>query len=765
MPEEQAPGIQATPGRDVFVSYASQDAAVASAMVEALEKHGITCWIAPRDVKAGSQYADAIIRALSGARAVVLVLSAAAIGSSHVGKEIERASSKKRPVIALRIDAAPLTPALEYFLSESQWIEAQSGSMKTAYARLIDAIREPDRAEPASLPSVDPGAPARAAPAAHAESSRNRILLAAGFAVVAVALVALLAPRFWLAKHTTAARPVTAAKNVVSNSSSAASVKSLAVLPFENLSALAGDADLADGLHEEILSALARLRDLKVISRTSVMEFRGKTHNVREIGQKLGVGSILEGSIRRDRGVLRLTVQLVDARTDRHLFAANYDRDPTHVLDLQSAVARQVADALAATLDSYERGELDRVGTNSGDAYDRYLRAVAKYRPMPGDDSGVVEPIHLLEEALRFDADYADALALLSQAHTSLYQSHLRPEDRAKALQAVDRALAIDPHLPEARLARGLYALYVSEDAPDQALNDLDAVVQSRPNSAMAHKALGFALRRRGRVPEALQHFVRAWDLDPLNYTYVVWPVETLVGLRRFPEAIEQIKLWSKRFPDDVMAYLWRARLEGLLHHSVEPLRAALRDHGNSLEPWDHKGAEAEIAVWEGRYLDAIHLVDKMPAHDEADEVWKEMVIGFWYWAAGDAHHAELKFRRSEQLGRARIQLEPRDTDTLPRLALVESMLGEHKAALATIDKARSLLPEARDALNGPPVSFMRSVILVRAGYAAEGYAEVTRLLRVPFGQPADLEADQPVWLVIKDDPKYDEILHHPPRL
>ena len=141
------------------------------------------------------------------------------------------------------------------------------------------------------------------------------------------------------------------------------------------------------------------------------------------------------------------------------------------------------------------------------------------------------------------------------------------------------------------------------------------------------------------------------------------------------------------------------------------------------------------------------------------------MLIGFWYRAAGDAHNAELSFRLAEKAGRAHLQLRPRDSDSLQRMALVESMLGEHKEALATIERARALVPESHDAVNGPPVSFMRSVILVRAGYGPEGYAEAKRLLRVPFAAPVDLDADNPLWLLLKDDPKYDEILHHPPRL
>src|SRR6267378_3121917 len=194
----------------VFISYASQDAAVARALVEALERHGVGCWIAPRDVKAGAQYADAIIRAISSAKVIVLVLSESAIASSHVSREIERASSKKRPIIALRIDAAPLTPALEYFLSESQWVEARGGNIDAAYVKLIDAIREPARAVPETLAAVAAGTSAGTAPPAHHKSRRKPILLTAGLAVAA-ALAALLAGKFWLAKHATVEQPTTAA--------------------------------------------------------------------------------------------------------------------------------------------------------------------------------------------------------------------------------------------------------------------------------------------------------------------------------------------------------------------------------------------------------------------------------------------------------------------------------------------------------------------------------------------------------------------------
>ena len=362
------------PSIDVFISYASQDKAVAEAACKALEKAGVVCWIAARNVIAGEFYAESIVHAIDSAKVLVLILSQNAANSPHVIKEVERASSKRHPVVPFRIDPAPLPASLEYFLNTAQWLDASVTGVDRVLPQLVDGVRNalaqpPAAASVAQVPAV----------ATKAKLRWSRMLIVPG-AIIAAALGYYITDRFWLAKHAPARQTIGATSNPISDKSNAASVKAVAVLPFENLSGLASDTDLADGLQEEILNALARLRDLKVISRTSVMEFRGKTHNVREIGQKLGVGSILEGSIRRDAGVLRLTVQLVDARDDRHLLAANYDRDQTHVLNLQSAVARQVADALAATLNSYERGELDRVATNSGDAYDRYLRALAKLR-------------------------------------------------------------------------------------------------------------------------------------------------------------------------------------------------------------------------------------------------------------------------------------------------------------------------------------------------------------------------------------------------
>ena len=748
----------------VFLSYSSQDADAARRICAALRAAGIEVWFDESELRGGDAWDASIRRQIRDCALFMPIISAStnARGEGYFRLEwrlaVERSqlmADDQAFLLPVVIDATPEASArVPDRFRERQWSRLQGGETPSAFIEHLRQVLSGVALLPAT-PLLMQSAPVTVAP-------RKRAWLVAIAALAAMAIASLITFKAWHG-HVTDKAPVA---RVAAADTLAADLKSVAVLPFENLSGRAEDAYLADGLQEEILNALARLRDLKVISRTSVMEYRGRTHNVREISQRLGVRSILEGSIRRDGNTLRLTVQLIDARDDHHLLAANYDRDLAHVLNLQSAVARQVAEALAATLSAYERGELDRVGTNSGDAYNRYLRAVALYRqPVPEDETGLVEPKRLLEEALRLDPDYADALALLSQADTWTYFYSPRPADGDAARQAFERALAIDPQLPEAQLARGLYAMYVTADL-DQALADLTAVVRLRPNAAGAHSALGLALRRRGRMTESLAHAVRAWDLDPLNHAYDGPPIVTLLGLRRYPEAIEQTTLYLKRFPNSPDGHLTRAHLESYLQHSVEPLRAALREHGNLFDPLYHKVIDAEIATAEGRYLDAVGLMNALLPWKSVDPVEIAERIGFLYLAAGDPQRAQQNFRTAERTARAMSPGKVLAGTDLAQLAMVQSMLGKHATALASIDLARTQNPEARDAINGPALSFTRSVILVRAGRSAEGYAEVARLLRVPFGAPVDFfDIADPVRLLLKDDPHYDELINHPPRL
>ena len=749
------------PGKGVFLSYSSQDADAARRICNALRSAGIEVWFDQSALRGGDAWDASIRTQIKECALFVPIVSASTNSRSEGYFRLEWRLAVERSLL-MADDQAFLLPVLIDGTTEGsarvpdrfrerQWTRLDGDAAVAAFvgnvARLLQgAPGGPDAIAKSQVPSAG-GRPVM----------RKRLL--AGAVLSAALLVAAFSYTKW-SGHSASPTPATPS---TTTSASVAGRNSIAVMPFDNLSGRTEDAYLADGLQEEILNALARVRTFNVISRTSVMEFRGNTRNVREISRRLNVGSILEGSIRRDGNTLRLTVQLIDSRDDRHILAVNYDRDLAHILDLQSAVARQVADALRATLTQIERRELDRVATNNGDAYDRYLRAVAAFKiPMPDDESGLVEPRRLLEEAVHLDPSFSDALALLSQADTWTYQQSQLSGDGTRAGKSIERALAADAQLPEVRLARGLHSLYVLDNL-DQALIDLDAVVRERPNSSRAHVALGFALRRRGHIEMALSHFQRAWDLDPLNETYPTMVTTTLLGLRRFPEYAASSRLYAERFPRAVDAYFNIAFLDSMMQHNALPLHDLLRNHGNALDPVPRRFILAMIARIEKRYMDAIRLWEMQPADDPPG---RALLLGLLYRAAGDNRHAEQHLLAAKHGAQALLVRAPTQTSALETLAIAQSVLGEHAAALASIDRARAISPEARDAINGPRESFIRSIILIRAGRTSEGEAEVTRLLHVPFGGRVGLVDEfDPSLLLVEDDPRYDALINHPPRL
>ena len=263
-------------------------------------------------------------------------------------------------------------------------------------------------------------------------------------------------------------------------------------------------------------------------------------------------------------------------------------------------------------------------------------------------------------------------------------------------------------------------------------------------------------------MTEALQLLQRAWDLDPLSHTYDRAVLTTCVGLRRFPEALEWARLHQVRFPDIPFPFVVRANVEALSTHSLEPLRSLLQRA--DLDPDTRKGIEARIAAAEGRYPEAIALWE---ARADATALTRSTVVAFLYREAGDSQAADQRFHALERELNATLQTAPADLDDLlENLALVQSALGEHEAALRSIEEAHAHSPESLDHLNGPAVSFVRSVVLARAGRTTEAYAEVQRLLQVPFGSPLDLVADRaPVYFLVDHDAHFDELIHRPPRL
>lgn len=538
---------ESEPPRDAFLSYASRDAAIADSVVRGLESAGVACWIAPRDVPPGAQYADAIVRAINGAKVLILVLSESAVGSTHVGKEIERASAKGRPIIALRIDTAPLTPALEYFLSESQWIEARSGATDAALPKLVDAVRRlltaapkpPSPARETSL-NFEPG---------HRLGKRSlprrlRIGLVL-LGVLAVGAVVLFAGRHWVsstapdAASTSAPAPATPvpAPGAAGFSPPA---HSLAVLPFVNMSGDKEQEYFSDGLSEELLNSLATIPDLRVAARTSSFSFKGSSADTAEIAHKLNVGAILEGSVRKVGAHIRITAQLINAVTGFQLWSKTYDRDLKDVLKLQTEVATEVTTALQATLMGGAAARVDLGSTENPAAFDAFLRG-EKGRRLPASKARDLERIAAYDEAIHLDPQFARAYVGKATALVDLanYSTPAEGHDVFdQALTAVRRAVQLAPELGTAHSAYATALALRFEFAHAEA--EFDRALQLAPGNAdVLRQSSGF-LSGIGRTAAALDSAKRAVALDPLNPSMHRTLGDDLYDARRYSESLQE---------------------------------------------------------------------------------------------------------------------------------------------------------------------------------------------------------------------------------
>src|SRR3984893_17603260 len=296
--------------------------------------------------------------------------------------------------------------------------------------------------------------------------------------------------------------------------------KSIAVLPFENLSDEKENAYFADGIQDDILTNLSKIGDLKVISRTSVMSYRGKTPNVREIGKALGVSAILEGSVRREGNRVRVNVQLINATNDEHLWANNYDRNLTDVFAIQTDLAHEIVDALQAKLSPVEKAQMDRKPTQNADAYLLYVQAHDIFNRVDRFRDDTLKAEGLYEQAVKKDPTFALAFAGWGMVENWIYHSFDPvPARRDKAKAAVDAAIRLQPELPEARLALGFFYYYCDRDDQhhQRALDEFAMAQRSLPNDAEVYLAIGAIERRQGKWAQSTANMEKAVALDPKN--------------------------------------------------------------------------------------------------------------------------------------------------------------------------------------------------------------------------------------------------------
>jgi adenylate cyclase len=513
-PEDQDPPVPSlatdtnAAGR-VFISYASQDAAVASSLCAAIEASGVPCWIAPRDVRPGETYAAAIVNAINDSQILVLVLSRHAIDSPHVLREVERASSKRRPVLSIRMDATELPPELEYFLSANQWLDASGGPIENVLPALLETVRAPKRVTSAQDATGAVGSawrpsatPAPLSSPARSSARRSRGLLAVALAALTVALGYVVMDKVWLSKRAVARQTAVAP---------AVAEKSVAVLPFVNMSDDKSNEYFSDGLSEELIGLLTKIPELKVPARTSSFYFKGKQATIAEIAKALGVAHVLEGSVRKSGDTLRITAQLIRADDGYDMWSQTYDRKLDDIFKVQDEISAAVVKALKLTL--LEGGMPKAKPVANQEAYALFLQSRSlHYR---GTYADVQKAILYAERAVKLDPDFAPAWAAIADSLVYEYGSYggSHQEVRARAFAAAETALRLDPNLSDGHLAmaRVLGELDWNWAAADR---ELQAALALDPNNVLALEISSSYALYRGRNEEALRLAQRAATLD-----------------------------------------------------------------------------------------------------------------------------------------------------------------------------------------------------------------------------------------------------------
>lgn len=576
--------------------------------------------------------------------------------------------------------------------------------------------------------------------------------------VLAVAVVLLLADRL-------APRAATGAPE-----------KSIAVLPFENLSDDKAGEYFVVGMQDEILTRLSNIGDLKVVSRTSTEKYRSHAENLREVGRELGVASIVEGSVQRAGDKVRITVQLIDAQSDTHLWAQSYDREMRDVFAVQSDVAGRIASALKLTLQPEETHALAQVPTNDPVAYDLFLRAeyLANLGGLNTDVAPLKEAVAPYRQAIARDPSFALALARLSYVQSLLVWFGAQGIDAdaftAEARANAERALVLKPKLADGHIALGFSDYYGRRDY-DAALASFATAQRLRPNDAGAMAAAGYVYRRQGRLADSIGKLEEALDHDPRNSRILNNLAITYTIVWRYADAEAVLRRALALAPDNVTA---QVQLSGtILTRTGDPAPALTVLRG------DHpfmKVQRVYLLLLQRHYSEAIAVLESVP--DTPDVfggqrgVSKTAALGDIYLRMGDTARARHFYRQAEGDARQALAETEANADpvsligALQNLADVELGLRHAKATMPLAGRAQALIDDLDDEYLVITLSFSNADLYGRAGRADLAVPLLDRILASPNGgmaySPALLAID-PSWDTIRDDPRFVALLEKYP--
>jgi TolB-like protein/Flp pilus assembly protein TadD len=541
--------------------------------------------------------------------------------------------------------------------------------------------------------------------------------------------------------------------------------KSIAVLPFQSLSDEKENAYFADGIQDDILTNLSKIGDLKVISRMSVMSYRGDAvRNAREIGKALGVATLLEGSVRRIGNRVRVNVQLIDANNDEHIWAEDYDRDLTDVFAIQTDLAQKIASALQAKLSPTEKARLDNRPTQNPDAYLLFVEAHDYANRMDMFNDTSLKAIPLFERAIKLDPAFALAFADLSTVESWIYHSFdPNPAWREKARLNADEALRLQPDLPEGHLALG-FSYYYGDRDYKRALAEFEIAKRDLPNEAQAYMAIGAIQRRQGKWAESTANLEKAATLDPKNTNVLINLCFSYMALRNFETADKMLdraiaaspQSFQARALKGFMAVLWKGDLSAAekVFSSVP-----LENDKSGLTTW----GRAWILTLQRKFPDALELLegfrgDTMFTTTTAPYP-KAFAKGLIHLLQGDKTKASAEFERAREISEKLLREAPGDAARHAQQGLILAALGQKQEAIAEGKRAVELLPESQDALDGPHCTSALAQIYAWTGEFDEAFRLLDHLFAVPNDLTIPMFKLDPAWDPLRKDPRYQALI------
>ncbi|HXI75158.1 MAG TPA: tetratricopeptide repeat protein, partial [Pyrinomonadaceae bacterium] len=513
--------------------------------------------------------------------------------------------------------------------------------------------------------------------------------------------------------------------------------KSIAVLPFENLSTDPNNAYFAEGIQDEILTRLSKIGDLKVISRTSTRQYKSAPANVPDIAKQLGVAFILEGTVQKSGDAVRVNVQLIKAANDSHVWADTFDRKLTDAFSVESEVAKAIADQLGAKLTGNEEQVIAGKPTDNPEAYDAYLRGLAYSLKPANTTANSLGAQKYLREAVRLDPKFARAWALLSSVDSLGYLTKtLQPTMalREEARQAAETALSLEPNLGEALLAKGYYHYGCLKDY-DTAIRYFEQARQVLPNDSRIPESLAYVTRRRGQWERSETYFNDAERLDPRNANLLTQHAVSLMRLRRLPEALRKLDQVLNITPDDVRTFAFKA---GIAQAQGELPRAAAllaplhpnADDAGTLE------TQAYQAILERRPAAIIPRLEEVLKKPDAELGYFNSDLRYWLgWAqdlAGDHARAQKSWRQARSELELFLKNQPENFNVLTDLALTNMGLGDKVAALAFAERAIAANPIEKDAISGPSGIETLARVSAQLGEPDRAIAALQKLLSIP---------------------------------